>query len=150
MAGRYADEFKRNAVQLAGTLGVAETAKKLGVHINTLYEWQLKAKRGAGPKPGAAKVSRPTTAKKTVSPAPVAAKTLAIADAAPGAAKTVTAAPVATSFGRAAAMILQLKRMDDALSVLRERILNGTVTENDVKNFVVEAAPPFDFLRESF
>ena len=36
------DEYKKDAVKLADTVGVAEAAKQLGVHTTQIYDWRNK------------------------------------------------------------------------------------------------------------
>lgn len=40
---RYSDEYKAEALKLAENVGVAATAKQLGLHESQLYGWRSKA-----------------------------------------------------------------------------------------------------------
>lgn len=41
---RYSPEYKVEALALAEKVGVAETAKQLGLHETQLYNWRVKAR----------------------------------------------------------------------------------------------------------
>lgn len=41
---RYSPEYKVEALALAEKIGVAETAKQLGLHETQLYNWRVKAR----------------------------------------------------------------------------------------------------------
>lgn len=40
---RYSEEFKQEALGLAGKIGVAAAARELGLHESQLYAWRSKA-----------------------------------------------------------------------------------------------------------
>lgn len=42
---RYSDEYKSEALKLAGHLGVKGAAKELGLHESQLYGWRSKARQ---------------------------------------------------------------------------------------------------------
>lgn len=52
MVKKYTDEFKKDALKLAGEIGVSKASERLDVSIKSLYAWQRaeRIKQGAPPK----------------------------------------------------------------------------------------------------